>query len=171
MEKEVLELNTIVEERRAESNRVRSKDNHHVPAVAPSMQVGARSETLNDIGSALSRPLTVHHVNPGDAVVELDSEELRPRSSRVSGWLSSVTTNAKPGVSHDEPFYKCDTDTAQDRSLSVNSSGTALDSVLYTLESSPTTSKRYSRSLMITPLTPLDDGVGDDGEQRVGIAL
>lgn len=171
VEKEVLELNTIVEERRAESNRVRSNDDHHIPAVAPSMQVGARSETLNDIGSALSRPLTIHHINPGDAVQEIDSKELRPRSSRVSGWLSSVTTPAKPSAGSNEPFYKCDADTTNERTLSVNSSGTALDSVLYTLESSPTTSKRYSRSLMITPLTPVDDGNGDNGERQVGIAL
>ena len=171
VEKEVLELNTIVEERRAEGNRVRSRDNNHVRAVAPSMQVGARSQTLNDIGSALSRPLTVHHINSNEAVVELDGKELRPRSSRVSGWLSSVTTSTKAGANDAEPFYKCDPDTTHEHNFSVNSSGTALDSVVYTLESSPTTSKRYSRSLMITPLTPLDDGDGDGVEPRVGIAL
>jgi hypothetical protein len=178
VEKEVLELNTIVEERRAESNKVRHGDSHHIPAVAPSMHVGARSETLNDIGSALSRPLTVHHLNSDEPAQELDSKQIRPKSSRVSGWLSSVTTSSattlKPSDSDssgEQPFYKCgtDTDAPRDRNnLSASSSGTALDSVLYTLESSPTTSKRYSRSLMITPLTPLDDG---DGERRVGIAL
>jgi hypothetical protein len=175
VEKEVLELNTIVEERRAESNKVRHIDNHYVPAVAPSMQVGARSETLNDIGSALSRPLTVHHLNSDEPAQELDSKQLRPKSSRVSGWLSDVTTSStttlKPSDSDssaEQPFYKCGTDTPRDRNLSASSSGTALDSVLYTLESSPTTSKRYSRSLMITPLTPVEYG---DGERRVGIAL
>jgi hypothetical protein len=177
VEKEVLELNTIVEERRAENNKVRHRDSHHIPAAAPSVQVGARSETLNDIGSALSRPLTIHHLNFDEPAQELDSKQVQPRSSRVSGWLSSVTTSSattlKPSDSDssaEQPFYKCgaDTDTPRDRNLSASSSGTALDSFLYTLESSPTTSKRYSRSLMITPLTPIDDG---DGERRVGIAL
>jgi hypothetical protein len=171
VEKEVLELNTIVEERRAEGNRVRSRDNNHIPAVAPSMQVGARSETLNDIGPALSRSLTVHRINASDPGAELESKELRPRSSRVSGWLSSVANSGKTEANDDEPFYKCGTETVREHNFSVNSSGTALDSVVYTLESSPTTSKRYSRSLMITPLTPLDNGVGGDKERRVGIAL
>jgi hypothetical protein len=177
VEKEVLELNTIVEERRAESNRIRYRDSHHVPALAPSMQVGARSETLNDIGSALSRPLTVHHSNSDGPVQELDSKQIRPKSSGVSGWLSNVKTSSattlKPSDSDgsaEQPFYKhgADTNTPRDRNLSASSSRTALDSVLYTLDSSPTTSKRYSRSLMITPLTSVDDG---DGERRVGIAL
>lgn len=58
VDKEILELNTIVEERRAESARPQTPANEsHVPAVAPTMPVRARSETLTDIGSAFSRPL------------------------------------------------------------------------------------------------------------------
>jgi hypothetical protein len=135
------------------------------------MQVGVRSETLNDIGSALSRPLPKKHINPGEGNAELDNKEHLPRSSRVPGWLSSVEPSAKTGADNNEPFYKYDTDTTHERNVSSNSSGTALDSVMYTHDSSPTTSKRYSRSLIITPLTPVDDGVGDEGERRVGIAL
>ena len=131
------------------------------------MQVGARSETLNDIGSALSRPLAVPHTNSGEA----DGKEHQPRSSRVSGWLSNVTTSAKTDADNNEPFYKYYADTTHDRNTSVNSSGTAVDSGPLTLDSSPTTSKRYSRSLMVTPLTPVDDDVGDDQARRVGIAL
>jgi hypothetical protein len=171
VEKEVLELNTIIEERRAEGNKIRHRESQHIPAVAPSMQIGARSETLNDIGSALSRPLTAPHPSSPETVHELDSKQVRPKDSRVSGWLSSVTTSAtafKPSNATTEPFYKCNTGTTRDRNLSASSSGTALDSVLNTLESSPTTSKRYSRSLMITPLTPVDDGVE---ERQVGVAL
>jgi len=171
VEKEVLELNTIVEERRAEGNRVRSRDSRHIPAVAPSMQVGVRSETLNDIGSVLSRPLPTKHINSGEGNPELDGKEHQPRTSRVPGWLSSVEPSTKTDADSNEPFYRYDTDTTRERNVSSNSSGTALDSVMYTHDSSPTTSKRYSRSLMITPLTPVDDGVGDDGERRVGIAL
>lgn len=170
VEKEVLELNTIVEERRAEGNKHRSR-NSHIPAVAPSMQVGARSETLDDIGSALSRPLTTRHAayltKTGS---EVDSNQ-RPKSSRstahVSGWLSSVTTTS------DEPFYKYAAEPqSRSRATSASSSVTALDSVSYTLESSPTTSKRYSRSLMITPLAPVDDCVDDAiRERQIGVAM
>jgi hypothetical protein len=171
VEKEVLELNTIVEERRAEGNRVRSRDSRHIPAVAPSMQVGVRSETLNDIGSALSRPLAENHIRKADASLDTDDKEHRPRTSRVSGWLSDVTTSTKSEADNHETFYKYCADMTHGRNASVNSSGTAVDSALHTLDSSPTTSKRYSRSLMVTPLTPVDDGVGHDGERRVGIAL
>lgn len=172
MEKEVLELNTIVEERRAEGNKVRSRDSRHIPAVAPSMQVGDRSETLNDIGSVLSRPLAVQkHTTAGEAKMDLQNSEHQPRTSRVSDWLSSATTSTKSKSDNLEPFYRYDVDTAHERNVSINSSNTALDSDLHTLDSSPTHSKRYSRSLMITPLTPVDDGTGDDGERRVGIAF
>jgi len=171
VEKEVLELNTIVEERRAEGNRVRSRDSRHIPAVAPSMQVGVRSETLNDIGSALSRPLAVQHPTTGEVSAGLEGKEHQPRSSRVSGWLSDVTTSAKSDADNNEPFYKYYADTTHERNVSMNSSATAVDSGPHTLDSSPTTSKRYSRSLMITPLTPVDDGVDHDGGRRVGIAL
>jgi hypothetical protein len=135
------------------------------------MQVGARSETLNDIGSALSRPLAVQHNNAGDANAELGGKKQMPRTSRVSGWLSDVTTSAKPDTDDNEPFYKYFADTKHERNVSLNSSGTAVDSALHTLDSSPTTSKRYSRSLMVTPLTPVDDGDGYDSGRRVGIAL
>lgn len=169
VEKEVLELNTIVEERRAEGNKYRSR-NSHIPAVAPSMQVGARSETLNDIGSALSRPLITHHAHSTPPVSDANSNQ-RQKSSKstahVSGWLSRVTK-----TSH-EPSYKYEADPQpRARTTSASSSVSALDSVSYTLESSPTTSKRYSRSLMITPLSPVDDCVDGAGRERqVGVAM
>ena len=172
VEKEVLELNTIVEERRAEGNRLRPRDSRHIPAVAPSMQVGVRSETLNDIGSALSRPLPTTRITAGERNAELEGNEQHPRTSRVPGWLSNVPTSAKTDAGNDEPFHTYDANTTtHERNVSVNSSGTALDSSSHTQDSSPTTSKRYSRSLMVTPLTPVDDGTCDDGERRVGIAL
>lgn len=54
VEQEILELNTIVEELKAVSSR--SSDGQYVSAVAPLMSIMARPETLNDIGSAFSRP-------------------------------------------------------------------------------------------------------------------
>lgn len=176
VEKEVLELNTIVEERRIENKNARSRGSH-VPAVAPSMQVRARSETLNDIGSALSRPLT----DTKDASPPIDTvpDNLRPKRStstyRVPGWLSGVSApNATQEYASGEPFYRCSTMPPPHQetrgATSASSSFTALDSASYTLESSPTPSKRYSRSLMITPVPAGDDGVGG-GEGKVGVAL
>lgn len=64
----IRELNTIVEERRADAYRSRNQSpaflnrppmspSSHVPAIAPSLRVHVRSETLSDIGSAFSVPL------------------------------------------------------------------------------------------------------------------
>ena len=230
VEKEVLELNTIVEERRAENNKNRSPTGH-VPAVAPSMLVRARSQTLTDIGSALSRPLAASSQNDPRPATSHEKEKTREQSSnpgsRVPGWLSSVsptttnttnTTNTdtdaksssittkirttEPMTSH-EPSYRPTTSAVPRNSghdnnndpprtpHSASSSLTALDSVIaYTLEPSssasysPTkSSKRYSRSLMITPLVQKPSGIenfvirsGDDDddrddERRVGVAL
>jgi hypothetical protein len=233
VEKEVLELNTIVEERRAENNKNRSPTGH-VPAVAPSMQVRARSETLTDIGSALSRPLAAASSQNDPRAVESNRKEegggqSSKSSSRVPGWLYNVattTTNTntantespstitqlrptEPTTTSHEPLYRPTTAAANPRSgsghennndhttttttISASSSLTALDSVVaYTLEpsasspSSPTkSSKRYSRSLMITPLAkpPVigdfvirrgggdNDDDHDDDCRRVGVAL
>ena len=64
----IRELNTIVEERRAEAYRSTNQSpallrrpppspSHHVPAIAPALRMHVRSETLSDIGSAFSAPL------------------------------------------------------------------------------------------------------------------
>ncbi|KAF2257827.1 hypothetical protein CC78DRAFT_171492 [Lojkania enalia] len=64
----IRELNTIVEERRADAYRSNTQSpaltsrpppspSHHVPAIAPSLRMHVRSETLSDIGSAFSVPL------------------------------------------------------------------------------------------------------------------
>ena len=171
VEKDVLELNTIVEERRAEVNRIRSRDSCHVPGVAPSMQVSVSSETLNDIGSALSRPFPTKNINLGEGTAELNGKEHQPRTSRAPSWLSNVTSSIKTEAGREEPFYKYDAGTSHERNVSEDSSNTALDSAMYTYDSSPATSKGYSRSLMITPLTPFDDDIVHDGGRRVGIAL
>lgn len=193
VEKEVLELNTIVEERRAEGNKGRSR-NSHVPAVAPAMQVNARSETLNDIGSALSRPLTAHKAyrsnsrqgtfSPGSDKMSLRSQPSNA-SSQVPGSPSGVTSSAghiapstiRLVTSNDEQFCRISarSPSLTDRALSASSSLTTLDSPSYTLETSPAVSKRYSRSLMITPLPEFaaDEGIGrhDCVTREVGVAL
>lgn len=89
LDREILELNTIVEERRTESTRPQSPLGNHVPAVAPSMAVRARSETLTDIGSAFSRPLVAlqmstdsHHAKHEEGAYVLPP--VTPVKSRLS---------------------------------------------------------------------------------------
>lgn len=66
VDEEIRELNTIIEERRADAIRSGKSSpmpsplpglHHHVPALAPSYKMHVRSETLSDIGSAFSMPL------------------------------------------------------------------------------------------------------------------
>jgi hypothetical protein len=104
IDREILELNTIVEERRAEAARAQLQDDKHIPAVAPRLAGRARSETLNDIGSALSRPLLAGSLpvsmtnrlsRPFTSVPEpyerpMSSQSDPRSSSRISGWLHNV---------------------------------------------------------------------------------
>ncbi|KAH8723642.1 hypothetical protein GQ44DRAFT_773794 [Phaeosphaeriaceae sp. PMI808] len=71
----IRELNTIVEERRASAYRSQTQSpalisrpppspSHHVPYIAPSMRMHVRSETLSDIGSALSAPMQSNKTLP-----------------------------------------------------------------------------------------------------------
>lgn len=184
VEQEVFELNSIVEHRRAAAARKDKVDNH-VPAVAPAMQVRARTQTLNDIGSAFSRPATAPI--PSHADKQLVKHDKRrdshaPRNtngagSRVSGWLTSIMTSSSSNGSPqgNEPFYKCTPPTEGTRPAShtsLCSSSTNLDSPGLTLASSPTaTSKGHSRSLTaesrMTPMSPVDDTYDPvDGQKK-----
>ena len=164
-DKEVLELNTIVEERRAEAARDK-RGSQHIAAIAPHMQMRARSETLDAIGSALGRPLTAqaNYRVPTPVQVQLRPSMRRTTSagSRVSGWLSGMlTSHSVAHLPSDEPFYKCQTPApALRRSHSEASIGTCLtemDSPSLTAASSPT-SKGHSRThtgeSRMTPLSP-----------------
>ena len=171
MDQEILELNTIVEERRAEALRL-SGSKQHVAAIAPTMQMHARSETLRDIGSGLARPFTARDISQTSQTFVLSEKPSRPStarvsshsSSRVSGWLSGLVSSAsapsQAQTPQQEPFYKC-LPTLRPRAqseTSMCSSVTALDSPSLTTASSPT-SKAHSRSLTaesrITPLSPM----------------
>jgi hypothetical protein len=160
IEQEILELTTIVEERRAEAARSGTPDGH-VPAVAPLMKVRARSETLTDIGSAFSRPATSGDISQTRGALEARSRPTRPASSyaqsrsssRIAGWLSSIITSSDGRRSShlDEPFYKCQPPAGQHQPASRNSecsSDTELNSPSLTLASSPTaTSTGHSRNV------------------------
>lgn len=85
IEQEILELNTIVEEIRSDSSRSKSSD-EHVSAVAPLMSIRARSETLNDIGSAFSRPRPIHtdSFSGSETKSESETRTASPMENRLS---------------------------------------------------------------------------------------
>jgi len=96
---EVRELNTIVEERRADAyrtanlqpsfiNRPPLSPSSHVPAIAPSRILSVRSETLSDIGSAFSQPFDSKALPtpPGQRQTKL---RLVPITRTFSGPLDS----------------------------------------------------------------------------------
>ncbi|KXS98716.1 hypothetical protein AC578_10498 [Pseudocercospora eumusae] len=171
LDKEILELNTIVEERRAESARPLSPENRHVPAVAPSMTVRARSETLTDIGSAFSRPLRLdtdcptisEAASPTPIKSPVKSRLSRPftnmpdsnlttetvgvvrrPSSRVTGWLTnllSTSTIPEDTTAAQQPFYSCAPLSTQARRRAVSEA-----SFCTTIESMSTTSSPPSYS-------------------------
>ncbi|KAK3116432.1 hypothetical protein LTR53_003225 [Teratosphaeriaceae sp. CCFEE 6253] len=171
-DQEIVELNTIVEERRSLQARPRSPPVQHIAAIAPSMLVQARSETLNDIGSALARPLTARPASHLAHIFDSPEKPTRPStsrasSSRVSGWLSGLlpTISTSTPAARQEPFYKCATPAPHRRPHSATSSHTSLasvtelDSPSLTAASSPTTTKgHHSRSLTaesrLTPISP-----------------
>ena len=169
IEREILELNTIVEERRADATRS-TAPTEHVPAVAPSMMVKARSETLNDIGSVFSRPLTAPRptsIHASHARSLSATNIVRPAStktaststsrakSRVTGWLSGILPTTSSNYHHQttplsEPFYKCvPPPSSAHRPMSdasICTTVTQLESPGLTTASSPV-SKGHSRTL------------------------
>ncbi|KAK5708627.1 hypothetical protein LTR17_020517 [Elasticomyces elasticus] len=167
LDQEVLELNTIVEERKSEQVRPQTPLAQHIAAVAPTMSVPVRSQTLNDIGSALARPLASRQELHFEDMFDSPRKPARTSSratTRVSGWLSNllptITTSAPATVQ--EPFYKC-VPPAQQRAYSTASIRSSVASELdmsepsLTAASSPTT-KGHSRSLTaesrVTPISP-----------------
>ncbi|KJX92257.1 hypothetical protein TI39_contig5881g00003 [Zymoseptoria brevis] len=126
IDREILELNTIVEERRAEGLWSSTPDTH-VSAVAPLMSIRARSQTLTAIGSAFSRPLPITTENTPQQTPDLNTADISPikqrlsrpftlmpdqiptlaaesttsvrsapTNTRVNGWLSSLFPSIKP---------------------------------------------------------------------------
>ena len=182
IDKEIQELNTIVEERRAEAAREGAL-HQHIPAVAPSMQVRARSETLDAIGSVLSRPATAQGARRDLDPASRDTQD-RPdmersasgtsrASSRFSGWLTNIlpSSSSRASLKNSGPFYKCQpTPVARERGYSETStcSVTEIESPSLTAGSSPT-SKGHSRNFtgdsQLTPYSPTSFHGGFDFER------
>ena len=93
----IRELNTIVEERRLTAmTRIQNeaglapKSPTHIPAVAPSMKVRARSETLSDIGSAFRIPISTKPL-PTQTSSKQDLTVQQTEGSRRTGPTASLT--------------------------------------------------------------------------------
>jgi hypothetical protein len=101
----IRELNTIVEERRVKAllSAARSEDTEsdtprspttHVPAIAPTMKVRARSETLSDIGSAFSVAAAMKPLPSAPAVPRLVVANVaeRERAPATAAGLTIITS-------------------------------------------------------------------------------
>lgn len=174
LEQEILELNTIVEERRAENARDK-RSSQHVPAVAPSMQVRARSETLNSIGSALSRTLPTRSKQdqqripdtsmPHNGIVQRPNSASSWSSSRFSDPISDVLPSSPANLPNGELFYKCRMDEQPRRTVSEASMSTFLTELdPPSLTTSSPMSRGHSRHLtdesQTTSLSPYTPGNG-----------
>ena len=156
----IRELNTIVEERRVSALQrshestgsevlpPSSPTRHHVPAIAPSMKVRARSETLSDIGSAFSMPLTSNPVpipssnfnTPNFAMPPLSPPAAvlkTSNSARLRTWLRrsihSSGSDTPPSSGSSRQFYHLAPEASEPYS---NRSSSSTVSSLYTLSSS-----------------------------------
>lgn len=101
----IRELNTIVEERRLSAmTRVRNETGTepqsptHIPAVAPNMKLRARSETLNDIGSAFRIPMSAKSIptlpieaEPSPGIRQMWSGKVAPPEPFPPSTASSTT--------------------------------------------------------------------------------
>lgn len=123
LDQEILELDAIVREHKAEAARTRAS-NQHVAAVAPSMHIMARSETLDDIGSALSRPLTAQSrsdfVSPdrrrpeGRSQTSYSMQTDSWSSSAAADWLYNLLRSSSPTrTASDNSCYALDATEAQ----------------------------------------------------------
>jgi hypothetical protein len=108
----------------------------HIPAVAPLMAGRARSQTLSDIGSAFSTPLTaaggaaspLPPTTAAGADPTSPTATLRPRTaSRLLRWFSRANPGDESPVvpAQPPPFYQCATDgsdASSDSSSTLSSS-------------------------------------------------
>ncbi|KAF2196777.1 hypothetical protein GQ43DRAFT_444817 [Delitschia confertaspora ATCC 74209] len=146
----IRELNTIVEERRADAyrsanqspaftNRPPPSPSHHVPLIAPSLRLHVRSETLSDIGSAFSVPLA-HKPLPTLPMAPRGGTKLR---------LLEVPERSMPGPLNSNPITP---PTPTVPSSSISRLGAWLKR---SIPSTPTTpSFRKSTTLQLQPSIP-----------------
>lgn len=117
----IRELNSIVEERRRSAlDKEDQPDNSsallsptHVPAIAPSMKLRARSQTLSDIGSAFSVPLNSRAwPSKPQTAYDRKTSHLSPRSLSIKsqpGRLRQSSTNGTDVPSLPSPASRATT--------------------------------------------------------------
>lgn len=134
-------------------------------ALAPKMRLGARSKTLEDIGSAFARPRTAHGSVQGDAMLGVALRNERPSTSRassrtrVSTWLSNLlpassstgrVTSEVALHTHPAAGLKQEADSMEDAPVSELGSTTTSD--ISTLR---TQSQSYTADSNLTPISPV----------------
>jgi hypothetical protein len=193
----IRELNTIVEERRVTALK-KSRENlrsmgsinglfyrnsaggggdaspgsptaMHIPAIAPQMAGRARSQTLSDIGSAFSMPLTATtggsttpkpQLTPGeDAPPSSPAATLRPRAaSRLRRWFSRANPGDEspvvpPPSPPPHPFYQC-ASAATDDGASTSASTLSSRLSSSTAQSRSPASESYPATTATAATTP-----------------
>ncbi|KAF2668564.1 hypothetical protein BT63DRAFT_280266 [Microthyrium microscopicum] len=102
VDEEIRELNTIVEERRvsaltrAQSDQTTLPTRQHIPAIAPAMNIRARSQTLSDIGSAFSVPYANTSSQPYPPLASPPvALTTNTRPSRLRSWLTTRSNSVR----------------------------------------------------------------------------
>lgn len=170
VDRAIVELQAIVDKER-QSEKVPLGDSEsrgHVCALAPRMRLGARSKTLEDIGSAFVRPRTAHGSFQSDHMLGAASRNDRSSTSRassctrVSTWLSNLlpASNLNGRNTNGGPLHNCthpvadqrqEPDPMEDAPVSELGS-TTTNSDVSTLR---TRSQSHTADSHLTPISPV----------------
>ncbi|TKA24889.1 hypothetical protein B0A50_06618 [Salinomyces thailandicus] len=186
LDQDILRPQIIVKEQSQMEAKQEDSLDQHVAAVAPSMRVHARSESLKDIGSALARPLNARqNSKPIDIFETVDKTKQSPVSrassrTRVSGWLSNLlptssTHFAMPSSEHLFKDVSPESHTRPRWQASSSASATELEGLTRPTGTTSPASKTHDQSLAADfSLTPgsapspmCDHEVVDDGNDEV----
>ncbi|GAB1730553.1 hypothetical protein NU195Hw_Modified_246t1 [Hortaea werneckii] len=159
----IVELQAIVDKQR-QAGEAPLEDSGKC-ALAPKMRLGARSKTLEDIGSAFARPRTAHGSVQGDSMLgvalrnERSSNSRASSRTRVSTWLSNllpasssngrVTNN---GLLHTHPVadQRQESDSVEDAPVSELGSTTTSE-----ISTFGTRSQSHTADTNLTTISPV----------------
>lgn len=167
VDRAIVELQAIVDKERQAENAPQddSEKRGHVCALAPRMRLGARSKTLEDIGSAFARPRTPHGSLHGDARLGAALRNDRPSTSRassctrVSTWLSNLlpASNSNARVTNEEVLHtRAVADQRQEPDSMEDSPVSEIGSITTTSDVSTlrTRSQSHTADSNLTPISP-----------------
>lgn len=159
----IIELQAIVHKQRRAAKA--SLEDNGKCTLAPKMHLGARSKTLEDIGSAFARPRTAHGSVQGDALLRMPLRDERRSASRassrtrVSTWLSNLlpassstgrVTNEVALHTHPAADQKQGTDSVEDAPVSEVGSTTTSNTSTFR-----TQSQSHTADSNPTPISPI----------------